>query len=147
MLIFLQHPLFIAVQSCIVKQITACHDDLPTVQSQSGLLTSIKDVCYSNIGPQGSHLPAPLQQPYVSVHHAHALRQTVGSDILHGRHNLYFLLFPQVPVQMIDCTAMINSFIGKLLYVLLFCHCLAIKLGQQQVRGAIMPPVCQASEQ
>lgn len=88
MLIFLQHPLFIAVQSCIVKQITACHDDLPTVQSQSGLLTSIKDVCYSNIGPQGSHLPAPLQQPYVSVHHAHALRQTVGSDSLHGRHNL-----------------------------------------------------------
>lgn len=52
------------------------------------LVTSIKHVCYSKIGSQGSHLPAPLQQPYVSVHHAHTLRQTVGSNVLHRRHNL-----------------------------------------------------------
>ena len=33
--------------------------------------TWLKHVCHSNIGSQGSNLPAPLQQPYVLVHHTH----------------------------------------------------------------------------
>ena len=33
--------------------------------------TCLKNVCHSNVGSQGSNLPAPLQQPYVLVDHTH----------------------------------------------------------------------------
>ena len=109
-------------------------------------LTSIKDVGYSNISSQGSHLPAPLQQPYVSVHHADTLRQTVCSDVLHACHNLSVIVV-FTSAYAVDRQSAKYSFIGKLLYVLLSCHCLAINAGQQQVRGAIMPPMCHSREQ